>query len=687
MHQVNSPSETIAGAYEYKYDQISTAGNYFVHSTNPKRPVMLMKILNIIFLLVFFSNTTYAQAPGIEWQKCYGGTQGESSYAIQQTSDGGYVVCGFTESYAGQITSAFSGRDMLIIKLDANGTLTWHTVVGGNGDDIALSIQETKTNGYIITGMTSSTNGMVTGNHGDYDYWVVALDNAGNFMWQKTYGGSGYDRANSIRETADGGYIIAGESNSTDGDITGSHGLYEAWIIKTGATGNIMWQRSYGGSGGESAREIKQTPDGGYIVAGHAASSDGDVINPSGAAGGAWILKLNASGGIEWQKLYGAPSGGQNANSVCLTSDGGYAITSVSYGSGGDVPVNYGYSDYWVMKLDATGNLSWQKSYGGQNHDEAYCIVQTIEGGYAIMGWTGSTTGDVTGHHGGSDYWVTKISSTGTLEWQKTMGGLNTDQGYSFSQATDQGYIISGYSGSNNTGDVTGNHGTNTNDIWIVKLKAGITYSTTNTEVCSSALPYIWNGNSYTTAGSYTVVLTGSDGFDSIPTINLGIKPSPEVQLGNDTSICIGKTLLLNASFPNASYIWQDGSSLSTHDISSEGIYWVNLSLNGCDKADTVAVDFKNCNHCKPSVPNAFTPNGDGNNDQWIITGNCGVPVNVSVYNRYGSLVYHSDNYGDDWKGTYKSKACPDGTYYYVIKLLYPNGNMETFKGNVTILR
>lgn len=209
----------------------------------------------------------------------------------------------------------------------------------------------------------------------------------------------------------------------------------------------------------------------------------------------------------------------------------------------------------------------------------------------------------------------------------------------------------------------------------------------TNATVCSSQLPYSWNGNNYTASGSYDITLTAASGCDSISTLNLTINQTPGVSLGNDTIMCMGKTLALKVAAPNASYLWQDGSVNAGCNITSDGIYWVNLSANGCSNADTIKVDFENCD-CIPSVPNIFTPNGDGINDQWIIAHHyCRIPLTVSVYNRYGSLVYHSDNYQNDWIGTYGSKNCPDGTYYYVLSLVYPGQKKEIYKGNITIMR
>ncbi|HVX28799.1 MAG TPA: hypothetical protein VHB70_20795, partial [Parafilimonas sp.] len=201
-------------------------------------------------------------------------------------------------------------------------------------------------------------------------------------QWQKTYGGNQQEYANSIEQTKDGGYIIAGNTYSkNNGDVTNNHGNSDYWIVKTDAFGNIQWQKSYGGSLNDVANSIQQTTDGGYIVAGYAASNNGDVIGNHGSAD-YWVLKLDASGNIQWQKSLGG-SDFERANIIQQTVDGGYIVAGFSYSNNGDVTGNHGSADYWIVKLDSTGNIEWQKSLGGSAYEEPYLhsIQQTTDGG------------------------------------------------------------------------------------------------------------------------------------------------------------------------------------------------------------------------------------------------------------------------------------------------------------------
>jgi len=290
-------------------------------------------------------------------------------------------------------------------------SIEWQKCFGGSSEDFTSLIKQTNDGGYIIVGGSESNDGDVTGHHGDSDYWIVKLTSGGAIDWQKCFGGSGSDWASSIQQTSDGGYIVAGYSSSNNSDVTGNLGGSDSWIVKLTSTGSIQWQKSLGGSSDDSAESIQQTSDGDYIVAGGSESNDGDVT-------------------------------GHHSSSDTM--------------------------DYWIVKLTSGGAINWQKSLGGSGYDLANLIQQTSEGGYIVAGQSDSKDGDVTGNHGGHDYWIVKLASTGSIEWQKCFGGSGWDQYTSIQQTSDGSYIVAGYSSSNG-GDVTGNHGGY--DYWVVKLK------------------------------------------------------------------------------------------------------------------------------------------------------------------------------------------------------------------------
>ena len=427
-----------------------------------------MRILKfLILLLVFFASCEKQKDEATigAWQRSLGGSDLDVSWSVQQTTDGGYVIAGFSSSNDRDVSGNHGYFDGWIVRITSTGTLNWQKSLGGSDLDLTLSIRQTNDGGYIITGYSESNDGDVSGNHGESDYWIVKLTSTGELDWQKSLGGSDLDESYSIEQTNDGGYIIAGCSESNDGDVSGNHGEYDYWIVKLTSTGDIDWQKSLGGSDSERAYSIQQTTDGGYIIAGYSWSNDGDVLGNHGIRD-YWIVKLTSTGELDWQKTLG---GNQNdiAYYIQQTNDGGYIIAGESNSDNGDVTDNYGGSDYWIVKLTSKGELDWQKSLGGSNDDYAYSVQQINDGGYIIAGSSESNNGDVSGNHGNYDYWIVKLTSTGELDWQKSLGGSDRDESFSIQQTTDRGYVIAGCSESND-GDVSENHGSR--DYWIVKL-------------------------------------------------------------------------------------------------------------------------------------------------------------------------------------------------------------------------
>jgi uncharacterized delta-60 repeat protein len=286
------------------------------------------------------------------WQKTYGGANDDHAQSIQVTADGGYVVAGHTYSYGA------GNSDIWVLKLDANGNPVWQKTYGGAYYDHAQSIQVTVDGGYVVAGNTSPYE---TGSGSDI--WVLKLDGNGNPVWWKTYGGAHYDGAQSIQVTADGGYVVVGQTTSYGSANT------DIWVLKLDANGNSVWQKTYGWSGGLiHAQSIQVTSDGSYVVAGYYNSS---------MPGKIWVLRLDESGNAVWWKTYGG-SRHEFGGFIQVTADGGYVVAgnTSSYGSGS--------SDLWVLKLDAFGDFIWQKAYAGAYF--AQSIQVTADGGYVVKG-------------------------------------------------------------------------------------------------------------------------------------------------------------------------------------------------------------------------------------------------------------------------------------------------------------
>ena len=427
-----------------------------------------MKNYYVLFFL-FITVSTFSQ-PNIQWQVALGGSASDEAYDVKQTPDGGYIVVGTTTSSNGHITSTHGGNDLWVVKLNTQGNLQWQKTYGGTLSDGAYAVEINPNGGYYVAGHSRSNDGDASGNHGAIDFWVLKLDALGVVIWQKSLGGSGTDVARAICVSPDGGVVVAGGSNSINGDISGAHGggYFDAWVVKLDASGNLVWQNPLGGSNSEEAFSVISTSDGGYMVAGYTSSNNGNVSGFKGT-NDYWVVKLNSNGILQWQKCLGGTKG-DSARDIIQTLDGGYLVVGESQSNDGDVTGHFGASntpDYWAVKIDASGNIIWEKSYGGTNYDYARAVCQTTDGNFGIVGTTDSSNGQVSSYFGTQDYWMVLIDGTGSVIWDKSLGGTNMDNAYSVIQTQDEGFVVIGTSSSTN-GHVTGNNGGV--DYWVVKL-------------------------------------------------------------------------------------------------------------------------------------------------------------------------------------------------------------------------
>ena len=353
--------------------------------------------------------------------------------------------------------------------------IQWKKTYGGKANDIAQSIIQTIDGGYAIAGWSASSDGDITGFKGGTAFWIVKIDSIGNIQWEKLIGGyNGKENAYSIKQTWDGGYIIAGSSETSNGDVSENKGEEDFWIVKLDINGNLIWEKSYGGSSKDIASSIELTNDYGYIIAGTSYSHDGDRQSSYIYGSDIWIIKVDYLGNIQWEKSFGG-SYHDEAFSIQKTIDGGYIVAGYTSSTDGDIKdKNDSSNDYWIVKLDYYGNIQWQKTYGGSYLERAQSVYQTYDAGYIVSGYTRSDDGDVSGYKGtpayGYDFWIVKLDMLGDLQWEKSLGGSEKDYGYSIKQTIDGGYIVVG--GSNSIdGDISGtNINSDNTDVWIAKI-------------------------------------------------------------------------------------------------------------------------------------------------------------------------------------------------------------------------
>ncbi len=431
-------------------------------------------ILFASFLLPFLSN-----AQVIEWQNTIGGSGEDWLYSISQTIDGGYILGGYSNSnISGDKTeNPLGGFDYWIVKTDSIGAILWQNTIGGNADDWLQSVIQTSDGGYLLGGTSNSDiSGDKTENCvGIRDFWIVKTNNLGVIQWQNTIGGSSLDDLTSIAQTSDGGFILGGWSESDiSGDKTeNSNGSYDYWIVKTDSLGMIQWQNTIGGTSNDYLYSFAQTTDGGYVLGGFSYSNiSGDKTENSNGDLDYWIVKTDNTGAIQWQKTIGG-SGKDDLRSVVQTTDGGYILGGYSESniSGDKTENSNGFSDYWIVKTDSLGAIQWQNTLGGYGEEFLFSLIQTSDGGYIFGGRSNSyISGDKTEHsNAGDDYWIVKADSLGAIQWQNTLGGNSGEHLYSLTQTYDGEYVLGGTSYSNISGDKTENSNGHS-DYWIVKI-------------------------------------------------------------------------------------------------------------------------------------------------------------------------------------------------------------------------
>ncbi|MGV3640991.1 MAG: IPT/TIG domain-containing protein [Adhaeribacter sp.] len=368
-------------------------------------------------------------------------------------------------------------NDYWVVKLDAQGNKSWDKTLGGSGADFLVSVKQTRDGGYLLGGYSSSdSSGHKSQNsRNSYDFWIVKLDSAGNKVWDKTYGSDNNEVLAALQQTSDGGYILGGSSPpGRSGDKTGpSQGNYDFWILKLDSAGNKVWDKTIGGSKSDFLADLQQTPDGGYILGGFSDSNiSGDKTSAKRGGNDFWIVKLDAAGQHQWDKTYGG-SKTDILRALQHTPDGGYAVAGyVGSGSDGDISgANQGSNDFWVLKLDSAGNKTWDKTYGGKNEDLLSDLQLSEEGGYLLGGFSASGSGgDKTqDSKGGYDFWVLKLDSAGSKVWDQAFGGNKTDALAGFVQTSPGHYLLAGTSDSDPGGDKS-QAPQGITDFWVLQL-------------------------------------------------------------------------------------------------------------------------------------------------------------------------------------------------------------------------
>ena len=447
-----------------------------------------------------FNSSCDVEVGIVRWHTMLGGSNQDYGYSVQQTTDGGFVVAGKSNSTdidtlvdPDLIQSNQGLEDFYVVKLESAGSISWQTMIGGSNSDDGRFIQQTADDGFIIVGNSNSTDidtlvdpDLIQGNNGIDDFYVVKLDSSGSISWHTMLGGNFTDIGRSIQQTTDDGYIVAGMSSSTNIDalidpdlIQGNNGGDDFYVVKLDSSADITWHTMLGGGGDDEANSILQTGEGGYIVVGYSSSTnistliEPDLLQENHSGYDFYVVKLDSSGDISWHTMLGG-SGSDFGGSIQQTTDNGYIVAGYSSSTNiaNLLQGNHGGADFYIVKLDSSGSISWHTMVGGSGDDNPVSILQTTDNGYVVVGFSYSTNISdlIQEHHGGdSDIYVVKLDSSGSISWHTMLGGAGNEDGYSIQQTGSGEYIGAGYSSSTDiTGLLLDNQGSN--DFYVLKL-------------------------------------------------------------------------------------------------------------------------------------------------------------------------------------------------------------------------
>ncbi len=669
--------------------------------------------------------------PVFKWDRRWGGSTLDHLYSIREMDDHKIIMGGFSASPANgdKNVSNKGGIDYWVVVVDSVGnSIIWQKVYGGTSDDRLYVLEKTKSGDYIIGGSSSSGTGGDKNSYcrGLLDYWVLKINKSGTVLWQVTIGGNKNDELRSIEQTADGGFIIGGfsESDSSFDKTSKSRGGYDYWVVKLSASGSVQWNKTFGGTGDDRAYGVHQSADKGYLIAGYSSSNTGaDKTQDTKGGYDFWAVRIDASGNYMWDKDFGG-SDDDRLKAVDQAGDKGFLLfgdskSNQSVDKGGPCRGDF---DYWVVKTDSAGNRLWDQTYGSDQADELGGLRKTIEGNYLLAGFSKSSAGGEksSGTEGGYDYWVFKMDSSGTRLWDVDYGGADDEYLYSVDQRCDRGLLVGGWSESGVSGDRTqDNRGVD--DYWILDLDiptiADFTFDpicngeTMNFRDLSKIYPDQWrwdfgdagSGSSnysdvqnpvhtYKTEGSFDVTLIAWEGCQAPDTIikTVSVLHNPfngKVDVGEDKEICNGESVSFNANAanvpPGAVFLWSTGETTSSISVDTPGTYVVTISSGGCDATDEVKVDY--CPEL--SMSNAFTPNGDGLNDIFYVNGVGLHEIELYIFNRWGQQIFESHEASKGWDGTYLGSPVQEEVYVWQVRYIGLVGLVHGTVGHVAVIR
>lgn len=685
------------------------------------------KLLKIpLFFFVFSLTSLHAQFP-IAWDAGIFGNKYDELVDVKEFYDGGYIMGGVTYSdVGGDIQDTPRGMgDFFVVRTNEVGVPQWTHLYGSTDVDRMTSLAVTSNNGIICVGRSTSGVGFEksTDGYGKNDYWIVKLNDKGDMQWEKSFGGSEDDIPFSVAVHPSGDIYVLGFSDSpaSGNKSAPAYGSNDYWLVKLDAAGNKIWDKSYGGSGDErlyyGGLFIGQ--DGNLLLGGSSSSGAGGMKS-AGNFGGMdfWVLKVDQSGNVIWEKTYGGVEEDQ-VQEIREARNGDILVGGGTRSpAGGNKSAGFnGLIDYWLVRLDASGNKIWDKNFGGSGLEVISGLTENGAGNILIGGLSDSPVGGnkTKPGLGEYDYWLIFLDKNGEEIWQEVYGGSEKDAMTVLIHTSDGGYLVGGDSASGAGGvKTTDNFGFN--DYWFFKLECGWDYEPDysfsgcddlaltldlahdDCRGCSFIWPDGTQSDTYEYDASlpfgngFMVVVNSAEGCPIEKPVTVSFHKSPEFTLGPDTTVYEETSVVLTPlpSRVEGDFRWTTGDTILTIKVTESGIYGLTVEYDGCATYEEVEITFKG--NKKIYMPTAFSPNNDGFNDLFRVYGDVAVEKikQFQVYDRWGALVFAQADFRpntDGWDGNYRDRKAEEGVYIYFVEVAYTDGTTEIVKGDVTLVR
>tara|TARA_B100000795_G_scaffold269620_1_gene259609 strand:- start:6143 stop:8212 length:2070 start_codon:yes stop_codon:yes gene_type:complete len=686
----------------------------------------------IITLLLGVIVTSYSAAQGsipalVEDYAWGGDYEDRLMDVIELETDYSIISAGHSNSSkTGEVSEKSNGlSDFWILKMDTNKNIVFDHTLGSDTAEIFSTLLQTPDGGFLLAGSSAGgSNGDKTENSkGGFDFWIVKISKDGNILWDKTIGGAKNDFLNSAVLTVDDGFLLGGvsESNISGDKSDNSYGNEDYWLVKVNSSGNVVWDKTIGGDTTDILENIVVVNN--EIFVSGSSASDSSGLKSSDSYGGFdfWILKLNLTGDLLDQWIYGGIEDDfcEEIRKHTLKKTFWVAGTTFSKATGNKISTGYGNADFWVFMINDLGDKSIDKTFGSSQSDICKDMEVSPEGAAIIAGFSSGSDGNKSsGTNGGEDYWIIKVDTLGDKFWDVNYGGTDNDSLQAIFIKCDRGILVGGHSLSGISGDRT-HYSRGMNDYWVLKLDIPTRPNFKVTNVCSGVplkfldesdvWPDTWKWDfddefsannasndqhpfhTYSEPGVYNVKMTIKEGCQNDTSLVRSITVYKNTVLGNlelgqSFSVCEGTVFQLEnqENAPSGvTYNWSSGDSTSAIEKSALGVYTVTMSDRNCSVVDSIEVG-----DCPTLfIPNTFTPNKDALNDVFFVKGFGIVEFELLVFNRWGQLIFKSNDINHGWDGTLNGRNVQIDVYVYKVWYGGVGTGSNSKIGHVSLIR